>query len=529
VYRISTGRALTMGLLAVALLSRYSPVKAETGLQTVNEYIDLVASGNYESATGYWTEESQRRSRRFGIEYIDISLKIDCSSPLIRNPGLTLDYTRRPVGGGTALTLDDYRRYTFEVTVGKDSLRHYYYTLHRDGFYWLIPGQDYHSHGWPVKRTKYLNIHYHPELETYLSPVILDETDKFIEHAAESIGLSDEDLRLVEKEKLEYFYCESENMVKDITGFSITGTHDLATDDIISAFFPHYHEITHFLINLRLRRLPLYTQPLLREGIAVLYGGRWGKGPAVLLALGGYIYGEKIVDLDSILTMTGFEVSAGSDMAYPLAGLLAAYVSDRKSTGTLFELYRELSGSFEKVAGMTADDVRSVIVQKVGVADWEQLRTDFDKYLNDWMSKNAGIYPGRLDKGEVVFETSGLVVTREDNWVGLEVTFPPGATPSGNLVFGYDSTLTQLASSLFEDQYRQGAEFEGYRYGVRFDQNEAGLYDYATSHLLAKYIWGIAPSDSYYSEAENKLTLKFDTRLTDNKSPSQDDFKMLGQ
>ena len=120
-----------------------------------------------------------------------------------------------------------------------------------------------------------------------------------------------------------------------------------------------------------------------------------------------------------------------------------------------------------------------------------------------------------------------MLVGKHDDWITVIATFAKDSLPTGNLLFGYDSTLASGSSSLFDEQYRFGRQFEGYRYGVRFDRAEAGVYDYATNSLLAKYIWGMAPSDEYYSESDNKVTLKFKAGLVDGKLPSESDFKLL--
>jgi hypothetical protein len=65
---------------------------------------------------------------------------------------------------------------------------------------------------------------------------------------------------------------------------------------------------------------------------------------------------------------------------------------------------------------------------------------------------------------------------------------------------------------------------QGYRFAVRFDRNEVGLYDYATSHMLAKYIWGISPSTDYYDEADNIVRFRFSCELVDAKKPHKDDY-----
>ncbi|UCE25781.1 MAG: hypothetical protein JSU74_07005 [Candidatus Zixiibacteriota bacterium] len=518
---------IAAGLLTGSVFADSPKAKPESGWTTVNEYLDLVISGNYQSAEQYWLEEPRRRADRFGIEYIDIPLKIDCSSPIIRNPELAAGKTQMRAQGQTSLDTDEFSRYLFEVPAGEERLRHHYYTWTAGGYYWLTFAQDYFSRNWPVTQTKYFRVHYHPDMERYLNPIVLEQVDRFVEDIGHAIGLSGKDLELIEREKVDYFYCHNDGMVRDMTGHSIKGTYDLASDDIISAFFPHYHEITHFLINLKLRRQHMYILPIMREGAAVLYGGRWGKAPTSLLTLGGNIYRQEVLDLDSILTMAGFEASAGADLAYPVAGLFAGFVIENKGSKSYLELYRQLSGGFGELAEMTADDVRAIMIEKLGARDWGELRTRFDEYIDGWLRTSAGLYPGEFEQAETILQTDGLLVGKHEDWITVTATFAKDSLPTGNLLFGYDSTLASGSSSLFDQQYRFGEQFEGYRYGVRFDRAEAGVYDYATNTLVAKYISGMAPSDDYYSETDNKVTLKFKADVVGGKLPSESDFKLL--
>ena len=58
---------------------------ANEAVEALAQYFDLLVTGNLESASGLWTKAAIERSSRFGIEYSDIPLKIDCASPLVRN------------------------------------------------------------------------------------------------------------------------------------------------------------------------------------------------------------------------------------------------------------------------------------------------------------------------------------------------------------------------------------------------------------------------------------------------------------
>ena len=163
--------------------------------------------------------------------------------------------------------------------------RHNYYTRKHGRHYWLTAPQEYIAREWPVKSSKFFRVHCHPNVDKYVHRAGLDELDRFVEKTAELLKMSGDDLDMIEQEKIEYFYCDSDTTVRQITGQLTRGLLDLATSDIITATFPHHHELVHLLVNIKLKKLPLFTLPLLREGVAVKYGGRWGKRPEALHSL----------------------------------------------------------------------------------------------------------------------------------------------------------------------------------------------------------------------------------------------------
>jgi hypothetical protein len=243
--------------------------------------------------------------------------------------------------------------------------------------------------------------------------------------------------------------------------------------------------------------------------------------------MGGYIYREGVVDLDSILTMSGFENSSGSDLAYPLAGLFTAYLFDALGNDGYFEAYRRLSGPFDSLYNMSVTDVENIFVSALGKTSWDEVRTDFKTFLTNWLDNHAGLYPGVVDKGKKLVETDRLLITESDGWISFTATSPDSLPPEGNLLFGSQKKLAGLYSLLYETQYNVDTAMPGYRFAVRFDRNEVGVYDYVTSHLLAKYIWGISPSKEYYDEPTNTVRFRFPRELVDSKGPNKDDYELL--
>jgi len=492
-------------------------------IQTLEQYFDLLASGNLSSAAGLWTEPAIERSARFGIEYIDIPLKIDCASPIVRNLPIMRDHLypavkQVNVKGSEFIALD------YSKVVNGQAVEYTYYAYFDGNYFWLTYPQDYYCRDWPVLETKYFRIHYAPGREAYLHEQARNEADRFIEALADSLDLSGEDLALIGDKKIEYFYCEDDSTVAKLTGHRVKGMLDLASNDLISAFFPHYHEIAHLLVNLKLRRLPLYTQPLLREGTAVYYGGRWGKGLPALNYLGAFLHTDSLVRVDSIITMSRFEAQAGTDMAYPVAGLFCSFLMDRMGRDRYFELYSDLSGPFDNLYAMVAPVVKRMVYEAAGADSWGGLLKDFDAYIAEVNGRRAVFRPGLADRGKVVIDDERVRVRFDGDWISLEFNGDDTAPPVGNLFFGHDAGLDGVGSELFDEQYRDGQTYNGYRWGVRFDGNEAGLYDYLTNRLIAKYIFGITPSDDYIDADNNTIRVRYSADLTGGTVPQKDDF-----
>ncbi len=496
------------------------------GVMTLGEYFDLLVSGNLESALYLWTQEDLDRSSRFGIEYEGIPLKVDCTSPVVRDLAKMRDYLQPPVR--TFSELDpNFNRMKFSQIVDGELVEHYYYVFFDGEYHWLTHPQNYFCQDWPISESKYFRIHADPLGSGTPNSIALAMADQFVEKMADSLDLTSADMTNLREKKIEYFYCHSDSIVMEITGHRTKGTLDLATNDVISAFFPHYHELTHLLINIKLKKLPLYTQPLMREGIAVYLGGRWGKAATSLLDLACFLYQEKIVDLDSLLTMRDFNANSSADIAYPVAGLFAAYLVDEIGIDKFLKLYRAQSGDFATVYGMTRVDVKNLIAVALDKADWGAVLDGFIAFQEKMKAEQSMVLPGAIADGEELLRGDGFVVQSDKHWLAFEFSGTAENALTGNLLFDQEAALQGAISELYVKQYRDSIPFEGYRRGIRFDQNEVGLYDYATSELLAKYIWGISPSEEYFDEARNVVTVKFRKELFDLKRLQADKVRML--
>ncbi|MDH4158293.1 MAG: hypothetical protein OEW00_13565, partial [candidate division Zixibacteria bacterium] len=129
--------------------------------------------------------------------------------------------------------------------------------------------------------------------------------------------------------------------------------------------------------------------------------------------------------------------------------------------------------------------------------------------------------------GREIVRGDGFAIYDNDRWLGFELGAGGGAAPSGSVLFGEDPGLQSGKSLLFEEHYRGAENPGGHRFGIRADQNEAGLYDYASNHLVAKYIRGLMPSDEYLDEEGNTICVKVRKELVGPNMPTQKNVKWL--
>jgi len=492
---------------------------------TLREYFDLLVSGNADVAVDLWWPPARERGERFGIEYNDIFLKIDCVSPAIRDFKRLRPYLISPVSRLVELD-DDYTRVEFAPLVDGVRVEHDYYIHHDGEYFWLVYPQDYYGRTWPVIESEFLRLHVDPGATTP-SPLALESADQFVRDAGKKLGLSKKQLKEIAEKKIEYFYCAKDSTVLEITGHLVKGTMDLASNDIISAFFPHYHEMTHLLVNIKLGTIPIYTQPIIREGLAVAVGGRWGKTPEALMQLGEFLYREKLVEIDSLLTMKQFQNSATENIAYPVSGLFNLFLLDALGTDSYLQLYRDLSGQFDNTYAMTPDQVKSQLARAVKAESWSDLIGKFDGFLKTSESVQMTMLPGCDGSGKSVLESPKIRAFRDGDWIGFQFNYGSSSPSSGNMLLGKSDVLAESGSSMYLEQYPDATDYEGHRWGVRFDQNEAGLYDYATNLLVAKYIWGLNPSEEYHNQQQNVIAFRIKSELIDLEKLEVEEIKLL--
>jgi hypothetical protein len=125
----------------------------------------------------------------------------------------------------------------------------------------------------------------------------------------------------------------------------------LAYDAVASVYPCHFHELSHLLMNLKLRRLPLYTHPFLQEGFAVAAGGRGGIGVHSLFPMSVYLERSGTMDYTQLCLRQEFKQNDAS-LTYPVSGLYNYFLLREWGIQNYLSFYRNYSSS----------DIDSVII-----------------------------------------------------------------------------------------------------------------------------------------------------------------------
>lgn len=518
---------LVAGLFLILCSPSFSQDKSDEVLcnELMQNYFDLIISGNYTSALDLWEPSALARAERLAINYSDISIKPDCGSPVIYDFARLQQFLYSNIASPKIID-SGLVRVEMQFRLGDEKIVHSYFLRKKDGYFWIIYPQDYYAVDWPISESKYFRFHVNPKQEVFFNDVAVKSLDDYVEKTAKKIIIPPERLALLAEKKIDYYYCGGEEEVQKISGETTKGIYDPGSDAIISCIFPHYHEVTRLLINFKLKELPLFTLPFMQEGTAVYLGGRWQRAPQVMLDFGEYILNYKIIELDSLLADKSDPNTVSADISYPVDACLMEYLFSTLGSDKFFGLYRALSGDYNYFLNSTPDSASQILASQTGKS-WEQIKTDLEAFLKTQKSRGGLIFPGEIKTGKEIVKDSGLVISSSDKWLKIEYYANKDDKTDVNFLFGKDTTMAGKQSAIFIEQYKDTRSFEGYRFGIRLDRNEVGLYDYSTNQLMAKYVHDFDPGPNYYDSVSGKYSAYFDINLLGKNLPNKTDYTII--
>jgi len=498
---------LTASVCSKSLLASTGPS------DIVGQYIKAIRENNRAEAKSLWLSEEIEKSAELGIIFTGIEAKYDCASPLIYDHNRLMDYTEK-------INLEyidslDVRANLSLTGVGRDSIHiPYYLTQSGDGWKLCSPMYIY-TKGWQNLPTRYFNIHY--DDSSLINDFASHRLDSFIDSLEKQLNISSERIHYLGESKIDYYLC-NDNQMKLITGYAAQGMTNFQFDAIITCYLPHYHELVHLINNYALKECPLFTLPILQEGLACCLGGRWGKSPGVINYWGNVSLNLGLADLDDILTANGFHnCPGGSDAAYAISSLFAGSLIDGFGIQKLKTFYTLLSGTNEYVNSLSPSFIKTEI-EKIFITSWQEIEANFKNFTNRFAY--GGIEPSTapLDKDvflEIESDNISAVVWDNSGQYVFQIKLESGSV-GGALVLTVNSISidSQYQSRFFKEQFPD-KNYQGEIYGIQFSEGECGLYDYQTNMLLAKYVAGFTPNQNYWDSDARIITFGLDKKLLD--------------
>jgi len=471
--RIPSGGVIVALAFPLLMAGHSSAAEVAEPMEVVTAYLDAVTAGDWDRAESLWVPHVPAMSRRLGIRYRSVTAKYDCASPVYRVREAIRDGLVR-VAVNPPQSRESFLEVPVQLTAADgETITPYYVVPFGDG--WRLASRlDVLTRGWTVWQTRFAAVHCRDS--ALVNDHALSEIDRFVDSVGRRLRVPDERMTLLAEKKIDYHLGHPLD-VERLTGFATPGLTDLPSDAVISSYLPHYHELVHLLVNFALEEAGLYTLPCLQEGLAVCWGGRWGKSPEVMLQLGAF-HGSGLP----------------SDLSYAVSGILVRSLVETMGVDQFLRLSERFSGSNDAVRAVTADSVRMAVREITGTP-WSDVIARCHSIASAHAS--SGVDPG----GPAVPETVHLA-SRSESLVGaigrtdsahiFEID-ARGAAPTGAILFGCaaDAPRAAYQSRLFA-QHVPGETYRGERLGLVFDTVEVGLYDYRTDNLLGKFAAGFS-------------------------------------
>ncbi|MBC8279122.1 MAG: hypothetical protein H8E46_12885 [FCB group bacterium] len=448
----------------------------------MENYIEAVKAGNWAAAESFWAEEDLKHSRRLGMVYRGVPLKIDSASPLMNGiEGIRSGRYRVEIK--KVHIVEEAAEVLVEVMQGEEAAGYTYYLHWTEAGWKLVSPLKDSSTKWSCSATEFVRVYYSDRSK--VNKYALEQFDRYIGELAESFETASERRELLRREKLDYYLCD-ETEIEKLTGYRVQGMCNLQFDAVVSRQLPHYHELTHFMINFALQELPLYTLPFMQEGTAVSFGGRWGKSAEVVLQLGEYMLRDNYFPAVEVLTYDGFQGMGGADFSYPVAGLWVRFLTQRLSGADFKRLYLKFSGDGRAVREMDLDFVKGAIGAAAGM-DWGEISREFGEFYPQF--RYSGIRPGGYQQADSLiasYNDQSVTVREDEDYYYIEADLAEREQVSWPVTAAGEPEDREYRSWLFAEHFPE-REYDGETYGIVITKDEAGCYDYRTNVLLCKY------------------------------------------
>jgi hypothetical protein len=330
----------------------------------------------------------------------------------------------------------------------------------------LVTSPYYHSRNWKMITSEHFK--FFISNETPFNEYSINLLESFINKITSILSFTDEEKNLLKDKKIFYFLCKDEDEIQKVTGFTTRGIYILAQDYIVTTYNTHYHELLHFLINVKLRKLPLYTHPFLQEGFAVAFGGRGGLDAHTISEMGVYLVKSGFANYSELLSRKDFQ-SMDASISYPVSGLYTAFLIKRIGIEKYLDLYKKYSASL---------DLK--IIDRIDVNELPDEK-EWNEFIDSLIDKN----PVRVFEEKDYSEFD--LITKQNGFEVYENEMEYLFRIKDTLLIKNSKNISNYQSKIFNEQLPK-RKYNSEKYLILANQNEVSIYNLYSNNLIGKYV-----------------------------------------
>ena len=454
--------------------------------ERLEEIVNLVIT-NSPDISNYIYPEELEISNRLGISYQEKVNKFFIANEFPKTNGIT-DYDFK-----INSLEDNFSLLTISIPSQNNSQEYYL----KDSS--IASKPFYYSRNWKVKASNHFKFFISDE--TLFNNYSIDQLEKFVDTMFDVLKFSEQQKREIKQKKIYYLLCQDEEEIKKVTGFATRGIYILAQDYVVTTYNTHYHELVHFLINYKLKELPLYTHPFLQEGLAVAFGGRGGLDAHTISEMGVFLIKSGFANHKDLLSKLDFQKTDAS-ISYSISGLYTDFLIKNIGIDNYLKLYRKYSGTSDKVLSEKINEEDLLSVDK------------WNLFIDSLSSQNPVMIKKELSvlEYEPIAKQNNFEVYKNEEEYFFRI--------KDTLLIGTKEKVKNYQSKIFNEHFTN-RKYKSEKYLIIANQNEISVYNLFSNNLIGKYVasFSIPPKTVPYKDAFYEFVIKkdlFDEELTEN-------------
>ncbi len=319
------------------------------------------------------------------------------------------------------------------------------------------------TRGWTTHSSKFFSFCLSDS--TLTNPYAMEALDDFVFRIGSLLGLSEADFAILERQKILYYLCRDEDEISRLTGFRTRGIYNLAFDAIVSTYNTHLHELTHLLVNFKMKHAKLFAHPFLQEGLAAALGGRGGLSSDAVIQLGTFLEESQMLHYTSLFRRSEF-ASYDPSLSYPVAGLYNRFLLQSLGINRYLALYSRHCGN---PGDSTLEDISASEVP---------VQANWDDYLRRYRAGRSIRFEELTPGDRQIWQSNTSALYEHQDRLLFSIQSP--------LLFGPCDTTHTWRSTKFADLF-PGSQYPGNRYAASADTQSVSIYDLWTNTLIANY------------------------------------------